>query len=230
MNNKALFFDAGPIITLVMSRLVWILPHLQKHFGGVFYLTPAVHRELIERPLTVRRFQFEALQVKKLIREKVLTLYPTVSKSKVAELEHLANSAFSIKNKTMDVVQSGEMESIVAAFAEKAQALVIDERTLRFLIENPTDMEKLLEIRFQKNVVPNHERLQRFSRQLQGLPILRSIELVGVAYKLGILDAYIPPEKKGRETLLNAVLWATKYNGCAVTEHEVEEMKGFLLK
>jgi len=31
---KALFFDTGPIITLVMSRMVWILPELKKKYGG----------------------------------------------------------------------------------------------------------------------------------------------------------------------------------------------------
>lgn len=230
MNQKALFFDAGPIITLVMSRLIWILPHLKQQFGGEFYITPAVHRELIERPLTVRRFQFEALQVKKLVRDGVLRIYENIPQGKVTQLARLANSSFSIQNKTMDVIQSGEMESVVAALQEGAQALVIDERTIRLFIESPLEMEKLLEMRFQKNVIPNRQRLQEFSRQLQGIPIIRSIELVGAAFTLGLLDPYIPPEKKGREELLSAVLWATKYNGCAVTDHEVGEMEAFLLR
>ena len=49
--TKAIFFDAGPIISLVMSRLGWILPLLKKKYGGKFYITPAVSMELIERPL-----------------------------------------------------------------------------------------------------------------------------------------------------------------------------------
>src|SRR3989344_2669996 len=169
-------------------------------------------------------------QVKKLVRDGVLRIYENIPQGKVTQLARLANSSFSIQNKTMDVIQSGEMESVVAALQEGAQALVIDERTIRLFIESPLEMEKLLEMRFQKNVIPNRQRLQEFSRQLQGIPIIRSIELVGAAFTLGLLDPYIPPEKKGREELLSAVLWATKYNGCAVTDHEVGEMEAFLLR
>ena len=75
MNTKILFFDAGPIITLIMSRLSWILPELKKQFNGKFYMTPAVHYELIERPLTMKRFKFEALQVSKLVHEGVFEVY-----------------------------------------------------------------------------------------------------------------------------------------------------------
>ena len=56
--SKILFFDAGPIITLVMSRLIGILPDLKKKMNGKFYITPAVHKELIERPLMIKRFEF----------------------------------------------------------------------------------------------------------------------------------------------------------------------------
>ena len=45
-----LFFDAGPVISLVMSRLAWLLPDLKKQFGGKFYITPAVKNELVDRP------------------------------------------------------------------------------------------------------------------------------------------------------------------------------------
>ena len=49
---KALFFDAGPVITLVMARLVNVLPLLKAKYGGKFYITPAVHKELVERPIS----------------------------------------------------------------------------------------------------------------------------------------------------------------------------------
>ena len=47
MENKILFFDAGPVITLIMSRLSWILPELKKQFKGKFYLTPSLHLLLL---------------------------------------------------------------------------------------------------------------------------------------------------------------------------------------
>src|SRR3989344_2325836 len=120
MADKILFFDAGPIISLVMSRVAWILPELKKKFGGKFYITPAVQKELVERPLSVKRYEFEALQVMKFIREGVLEVYTNVPQKKVQELQLLANTSFSIAGKSMDIIQSGEMESVASALQLKA--------------------------------------------------------------------------------------------------------------
>jgi hypothetical protein len=228
-DSLVLFFDTGPIITLVMSRLIGILSELKRQRGARFYITPAVHRELIERPLNVKRFEFEALQVEKLIREGVLELYSQVPQKKVNELIVLANNSFTIEGKPMDIIQSGEMESVACALEIGAAGVVMDERTLRLFIEANSEMKKLLEMRFQKTVVPNVAKMNTFSAMLRGVTIIRSVELIAVAYKMGVLSGYIPEEKNGRERLLDAVLWAAKYNGCAVTEHEIEEMKGILL-
>ena len=227
---KILFFDTGPIITLVMSRLVWILPELKKKYGGKFYITPSVKRELITRPMDIKRFQFEALQALKLIKDGVLEVYEDVPQKEVARLHAIANTSFKIENKDMEVVQSGEIESVVCALKAGAEAMVMDERTMRLFIENNKEMKALLERRFQKPVSVDAENMKQFSKELGDIQIIRSIELVGVAYKMGLLDSYIPQQKNGREVLVEAALWNTKFNGAAVTEHEVEEIKEYLLK
>lgn len=227
---KALFFDAGPIITLVMSRLIWILPKLKEKFGGKFYITPGVKRELVERPLGIKRFEFEALQVMKLIKDGTLEVYDKVPKSRVQQLQKLANSSFKIKNKNMDIIQTGEMEAVACALQTNASAVVMDERTLRLFMEDNRNMEKLLEIRFKKDVIADKGKMDDFSKQLKGVKIIRSIELVAVAYKMGLLSDYIPSQKGGKGTLVDSVLWAAKYNGSAVTTKEIEDMKAVLLK
>ena len=228
--KKVLFFDAGPVISLVMSRLHWLLPLLKKKFGGRFYITPGVKTELVDRPLSIHRFAFEALQVQKLISEGVLEVYPKVPWNKVHQLFLLANHSFFIHDKDIDVLQEGEMESIACARETKAAGMGMDERTLRFFIENPSSLGHLLAHRFQATVTTNTKNVQGFSQQLQGIPIIRSVELVSLAYQMGLLDDYIPPQKNGREILLDAVLWTVKTSGCAVTEEEVEDLKGLLLK
>lgn len=230
MAEKALFFDTGPIITLVMSRLVGILPELKKKYGGKFYITPSVKRELVTRPIDIKRFEFEALQALKLIKDGVLEVYEDIPEKEVSRLHMLANTSFKIENQNMEVVQSGEIESVVCALQAGAEAIVMDERTLRLFIENNKEMKALLERRFQKTVSVDAERMKQFSKELGSIKIIRSVELIGIAYKMGLLDSYVPVQKNGRETLLEAVLWAAKYNGAAVTEHEVEEIKDFLLK
>lgn len=230
METKAIFFDAGPVISLVMARLDFILLSLKKEFGGKFYITPAVKKELIERPLTIKRFEFEALQVIKLFRDGVFEEYKDVPQDRVKELIELANTTFTIKNKNMDVIQSGEVESVASAL-ELGAAVVMDERTLRLFIENPPELRKLLARRFQKIVVANDKKMDRFSKELKDVKIIRSIELAALAFRLGLLDQFQPSEiPQGREVLLESALWATKINGCAVTEPEIDEIKRYLLK
>ena len=228
--TKTLFFDTGPIISLIMARLIWVLPKLKEQFGGQFYITPSVKRELIDRPLKIKRFEFEALQTMKLIKDGVLEVYDKIPTKRVQELKRMANSSFKIKNKTMDIIQEGELEAVACALEIGAEAIVMDERTLRLFIENSAEMEKLLEFRFKRDVVANPEKMQRFAEELKNVKIIRSIELVSVAYKLGLLESYRPAQKGGRNMLIDSVLWATKYNGCAVTGHEITEIKRFLLK
>ena len=229
VERKVLFFDSGPVISLVVSRLSFILPELKKKYGGTFYITPAVHRELIERPLTLKRFEFEALQVMKLVKEGVLEVYEDVPQRKVKSLISLANSSFLADGKTMDIMQEGEMESIACALKVGAQALVMDERTLRLFIEDAKALEKLLSSRFEKQVTSQTEMIKAFNAEVTGMSIIRSVELVGVAYKLKLLGGYLPEGKGAEELLLDATLWATKYSGCAVTEDEIGQLKRMLL-
>lgn len=227
--ENILFFDSGPIITIITSRLVWILEPLKKQFGGKFYITPAVQHELVERPLNTRRFQFEALQVLKLIREGVLEVSTTVPQKKAQQLSALANSSFLVKGNTMDIVQAGEMEVVAAALATNS-AVVIDERTIRLLIEKSANLQKLLEYRFHKNIEVNKDNLAAISTELRGLTVIRSTELIAVAYKIGLLDSYLPPGRNSRTVLIEALLWTAKSNGCSLTDHEVEELKQLLLQ
>lgn len=226
---KKLFFDAGPIISLVLSNLSFILPKLKEKFNGKFYITSSVHYELVERPLKIKRFMFEAMQVSKMINDGILEVYDNIPKDMVDKLFNLANNSFSVKKKNLDIVQSGEMESLACAIKEKAEGIVIDERTLRLFIENSDEMVSLLEHRFKRKVYSHNENIKDFKRNIKNVSIIRSIELTGVAYKLGYLDKFIPNTNTGKNDLLDAVLWATKYNGCAVNEQEIEELKKQLI-
>lgn len=228
--GKALFFDAGPIISLVMSQLSWILPKLKEQFDGKFYITPAVRKELIERPLGVKRFEFEALQVMKMIDDGILEVYDQMPVKRASSLINLANNSFQIDGKSMDIIQSGEIESVSSALEIEASAVVMDERTLRLLMENGPELRHLLENRFNKKVMADKDKIKKFMDEVKSVKIIRSVELLAVAYKLGLLEGYVPKEKNGEELLLDAVLWTVKSNGCAVTSQEIDEMKKYLVK
>ena len=226
-SSKAILVDAGPIITLALSQLLWVLKPLKEKTGVTLYITPAVYTELVEKPQTIKRFQFEALHVQKLIREGILTLYEKrISKQTTDKLTRLANNSFMIKEGPLEILQAGELETLALSIDTKSPMLM-DERTLRLLIEKPAGMKQLLEGRKRKKVKKNPEKLKEF-QTLVGRPgIIRSIELVAVAFEMGLLDDYLPPNQDkvaGQKALLRAVLWNTKYHGASVIDHEIDEL------
>lgn len=228
--SKVLFFDAGPIITLAMSRLLWILKPLKEKFGGKFYITNAVKKELVENPIRIPKFEFEALQVMKLIREGILEIYPKVAAYKTKNLAKLSNHTYSVNQKWMEIIQEGEMETVLASLNNSSTPIIMDERTMRLLIEDGKALKTLLERRTNKSVEMDQDSIDQFHQAVGKVPIIRSIELAAVAYKFGILDAYLPKELPNpKEKLLTAVLWNTKYNGCAVTDAEIAELRAYLL-
>ena len=69
------------------------------------------------------------------------------------------------------------------------------------------------------------ERMLRY--ELRHVNVIRSIELVCVAYEIGLLDHYIEnlaDEKAARKDLLESVLWGMKLNGCSVSVEEIDEL------
>ena len=71
---KSMIFDTGPIISLALNNLLWVLDPLKKKFKGNFYITKSVKKEIIDRPLNSKKFKFEALQVLHLYEKNVIEL------------------------------------------------------------------------------------------------------------------------------------------------------------
>ena len=226
---KALVFDSGPIISLAMNNLLWILDPLKSRLGGEFYITPSVKKELVDRPLHIKKFEFEALQVAKVIDDRVLELSTNKLTKKSKELMTLANHCFTSKGKYLRIVQEAEIEILTLAAELGTNAAVIDERTVRLLLEDAEDLRTLLEKRLHSSVQMQARNVKFIQERLGGISIIRSAELATVAFSLGLFDDLIPKMQKGRALLLDAVLWGVKSNGCAITENEIEEIKKMML-
>jgi len=228
---KSLFFDSGPLMSLTMNNLLGILQPLKEKFGGEFYITPAVKKELVERPLEIKRFEFEALQILKLLREGTLKLYEKPLKG-VIDLSAYANKSIIAKDKgcCMEIIHGGELETVAASLQEGNDTVAIDERTIRLLMENSEELKSLIEARLHEKVILDKKMANQFQSLIKGMKVIRSAELVGMAYQFGILNNYLPPLKSGREILLDSVLWGLKLKGCAIIGEEIEELKRVLLK
>jgi predicted nucleic acid-binding protein len=228
--KKIIVFDTGPIISLTLNNLLWILEPLNKKFNGKFYIPIAVKKELIDKPLTTKKFKFEALQITPLITNGTLEVIENdfiISKTKY--LVDLANRCCKAKGNFIQIIQEGEMETVATALFFESNIIVVDERITRMLIEDPKGIKHLLERRLHTEIKVNKENLKTFYDVVKNLNVIRSIELVTIAYELGILDKYMD-KRQGlmvnnvEKVLLEGVLWAVKLNGCSVSEEEINDI------
>ncbi len=225
LQMKGLVFDAGPIISLTMNNLLWLLEPLRLKYGGQFIIPESVRVELIDQALESKKFKFEALQTQQYIRNGTLTV---VNKKEIRDealrLQKLANSAFSVRGQPVKIVHKGEMGVLATAKVQGADAVIIDERNTRELVEHPVHIAKIMRNRLHANVATNHSVLKKLRTELKGIKVLRSFELVTIAFEQGLLDRYIESKPELRKVLLESVLWGVKLNGCAVSDKEIHQV------
>ena len=224
---KSLIFDAGPIISMATNNLLQILPPLKDQFKGNFYLTESVKKELVDRPFEIKKFKFEAIQVEKLIEDRVLEVIDTnFIRQETPKLFGIANNIFRAFNHDMHIVHIAEMSVIAAALDVKADAIIIDEKTTRLLIENPRFLLEIMRKTLHTSIGINESNLKEFRDRTSNIRAIRSVELVTVAYEKGMLDSYVTKIPDARKNLLESVLWGVKLNGCAVSKEEIEQIIG----
>jgi len=224
-NMKSIVFDTGPVISLTTNNLLWALDHLKDEFEGDFYITPAVKNELVDRPLRSKKFKFEALQVGYRIRKGILNVLDIPKVTLLAEeLRELANHTFKTKGNWLHIVQNAEMEAIAAAIVLNSSAVVVDERTTKLLVEDQKELARVLHSKLHTKVFVNQKNLDKIRNWVKGVKILRSVELVMVAYEKGIFDKYLAKDLGSRKTLIESLLWGVKLHGCALSRREIDEI------
>ncbi len=233
---RAMVFDSSSIITLATNNLLWTLKHLKEKFQGNFYITEGVKEEVIDRPLKTRKFKLEAMQILALVSEGIVEIYSNKRvQERAAYFSNLANNIFEAHGNFIKIVQKGEMESLALVEYLSANAFVIDERTTRVLIEEPTRLAKLFSHKLHTPIKVNKNGLRAF-KELVNVNVIRSVELMTIAYEMGLLNKYLNEKEKEianidlNKTLLEGLLWGLRLKGCAISTNEINEimrLKGF---
>ncbi len=222
---KSIVFDTGPVISLTTNSLLWVLEKLKERYGGEFLIPKEVQVELVQNPIESKSYKLEALEVNREINQKVLTL---VNDEKIEimkrELLMLANNCYYANNTPIKIVHEGEMAAIAAAIAYNSDAVVIDERTARELIEAPEWLAKYMSNRLHTNVTINKQTLQQLKSRIGNLRVIRSIELAMVGYELGWFDMYLTQDKNARKNLIEALLWGIKMRGASISQVEIDKI------
>ena len=154
MTEKVIIFDASTLISFAMNGLFKYLVELKKTFNGKFIITQEVKAEIIDRPLKIKRFELEAMQVSQLLLDKTLE-FPSslgISDEEITKetdrLLDLINSSFYEKDKSIHLVDLGEVSCLALGKMlnqkEIPNLLAIDERTARMICEKPENLRKLL--------------------------------------------------------------------------------------
>ena len=224
---KTLVFDTGPIISLTVNNLLWLMQPLRKKFNGRFCIPEAVRTELIDKPFLTKKYKFESLQVEREIENKTLELLQDAAiQATATKLLQLTNTIFVAKETSIKICQYAELQVLAAALELKADAVVIDERVTRLLVEAPEQLFAFLQKRMHARVTMNTKLLREFQQLCSEIKIVRSVELVTIAYEHGLLDEYIVKLPNVKRALLESVLWGLKVHGTAVSEEEIEEVLG----
>jgi len=189
--------------------------------GHTLCVTPKVHEEIASKPAKSKRFALESMRISKLLDAGYL---------RVCEVDgHLrdqilgaSNRVYGIGGKKMKIIHAAEAEALALASSEGAQAVLIDERITRMLVENPDGLRQLLSARNKAEVRMGSHHLRELGRLLSDVPIIRSADIVAIAYEKGILSKMHSVEDK---SVLEAALSALKFSGCAISWDEIGQYK-----
>lgn len=221
---KVIIFDSSSIISLSLNGLLEELKKLKKSFGGEFVITMEVKKEIVDEPLQRKRFELEAIKIKNLIDEGYLStpsrfgIHDKEVTEAMNEMADLSNTMFFGDGQTIQIMHKGEASCLALSkiLSERNidNLLVIDERTTRILIEKPHNLKELLEKKMHVKIKLNKNYFKFFSK----FRVVRSAELMYVAYKKNMI-------RWKNNNLLDAILYALKFKGCAISNEDIDEIK-----
>ena len=222
LNTKAIIFDSGTLITLSMNNLLDMLRKLKKEFDGKFIITREVENEIVFKPMRIKRFKLGAMRLKSLIDDKTLE-FPSSLKINEKQISRMtkdilkdANSIYVAKGRPVHIIDTGEASILALSKLLRDDGIenmiAMDERTTRMLCERPENLSKLLQRKLHTKVTQQKKNNPDFHQS----SFIRSTELIFVAYKKGI----IPKDKE----LFDAMLYAAKFKGAAISSDEIRQM------
>jgi len=210
-----LFFDSSTLISMAVTCSLPILRKLKPSYSGEFYITDSVYKETIGRSMSSLRFRYEGHRLKELIEDDVIKVYP--DKELFGQINWLMdsiNSTYSTDRRPLQIVQLGEISTLVACIKEKGDSFAVDERIARLLVENSSALKPWLEHKMHARITISSDAANKWKTFISEkfIPV-RSAELALSAWTKGILG--------NDKDVLFGLLWALKFAGCAITEDEI---------
>lgn len=212
--------DSSSLISLSASCLMDIMKGLCKELKMRLIISKAVLNESIKNPLKIRRFELSAFRINKGILDGWLEVKELSREEQhfAKEIMETANGCFLSKHGYLKIIHLGESETLALGKSINAKGIVIDERTTRMIIEEPEKLRRLLQKRHGEKVIMNEKKVKFFKKNFRKQIIVRSSELIALAYERGLLEKALGENKE----VLKAALYSLKYNGCSLSSGEIE--------
>lgn len=208
--------DSSALISLCENCLAWLLRDAAKK--AEIFIPPKVKEEIVDNPLMTKRFELRAIQLNHLLQGGTIKVF---SDKKIPELSwkivNLANALFTYKKRPVKILHPGEAEAVACIKILGDAIFLVDERTVRLLIEDPDDLKKYMEERTGYVLEINKDVRRELENIVGGIDIIRSADFFASAYQTGLLDKY------ETEKILEAGLYGLRFSGCAVSEGEIKE-------
>jgi len=213
--------DSSTLISISSNCLMSIFTRYCTRSNIEAIITPSVYLESVSNPLNIKRFQLNAIRIKDAVDAgKINVAVKDLTLTKESErLMQIANNIASVKGKSLKLVHQGEAETLALMKKESAQVLAVDERTTRMLLESPEGMRSFLGKRYGEAIEISQESASALRNEIKGLAIIRSVELIALAYSANCFE----PDLESTPKALEAALYAAKFAGCAVSFDEISE-------
>ena len=224
---KSLVFDSSSLISITANNLLNVLAKLKNYYHGEFFITREVKNEIINNPLNIRRFKLEAIELANFFANNYLKFYENDISNKTNYLLTLANSIYKAGDDYIEILHKGEVESLALCSLVDAGALVVDERTTRLLIEDPLRLKHLLENKLHIKITLDKSNLLYFKKETKKIKIVRSSELMIMAFELGLFENYDKIKdivKNYKKEILEGILYGLRLNGCSISLKEIDDV------
>lgn len=222
MKEKYVICDAGSLISFTSTCLTNLLYFFHEKYNIHFVIPPAVEEEAVSYPLRkgIKKYMYSALIIKDAVDDGIIEVIGAENIDKEREkLMYAANNIFYARGKPIRLIQPGETEMLVLARETGSENVLLDERTMRMLIEAPFSLKEHMEREFGVNLMINKKNLSGLSDYTNGVTVLRSSELVMLAYENGFFKNFQKMQKQAME----AALYRIKFSGCSIGFDEISK-------
>lgn len=216
---NAIIFDSSTLISLSEKCFLRLLMHVQEHSDCRFLLSQSVWEESVETPNRIHRFELNAERIREAVETGWMEIvHPTAETQKWAvQIEEWANHSFFIGKKPLAILQAGEIETMALYLSLQADAMAIDERTCRMLVEEPLRLQNHIGSKYDKKITANQAAIAKLQSKFKSALIVRSCDLLAWTYSHGLFGY----ELAQNPATLEASLFAVKIAGCAVSSQEI---------